>query len=283
MSPSEAQALQALAIVFLTNTLVLTYLILRSKWHGLRLAGVVFLMYFGVYSFLSTIEALAFNTALEIQPNLLWFTLVAALMLTLVFAPLSVWWLGKRRPTTGPLPSDNIGAGLTKKEMAIKLLVPAALVYPALYISFGYFVAWQNPDVRLLYTGSTEILPFWTQAWNAFTNPAWFYPFQIGRAFVWIGLAWLVMRSTKAGWVETGFIVGLNFALLMNAQHLLPNPFMSESIRLSHFLETAGSNFIWGFVIVWVLHRPHHSLADLFHRDAHKRHRHRGHPVNVPV
>jgi hypothetical protein len=271
MTPGESQALVSLAIVLLVNTLSLSLLVLRSRWHGWRLAGLIFLMYFGVFSFLSTIEALVFNTALEIQPNLLWFNLVSALILALVFAPLSVWWFGKWKPATDPPRSEPLGKGLPRKQLVIKLLALAALVYPFLYISFGYFIAWQNPDVRLLYTGSTEMLPFWTQAWNAFANPVWFYPFQIGRAFIWIGLAWLAMRASKAGWAETGLVVGINFALLMNAQHLLPNPFMTESIRLSHFLETAISNFIWGFVIVWVLHRPHSSFADLFRHNPNKR------------
>ncbi|WP_148303835.1 hypothetical protein [Prolixibacter bellariivorans] len=48
-------------------------------------------------------------------------------------------------------------------------------------------------------------------------------------------------------------MVGLLFALLMNAQHLLPNALMVSEVRLAHFIETASSNFVWGFVIVWLL------------------------------
>jgi NADH:ubiquinone oxidoreductase subunit 4 (subunit M) len=43
------------------------------------------------------------------------------------------------------------------------------------------------------------------------------------------------------------------FALLMNAQHLLPNALMVPEVRLAHFIETASSNFVWGIVIVWLL------------------------------
>lgn len=274
MNPSDsAFVFAALIVVLLTNTLVLSYLVLRSKWNGWKLAGVVFLMYFGVYSFLSTIEALAFNTALEISASLLWFNLLSALLLCAAFAPLSVWWLGKWRPQIEEHGATNYGTGISRRELIVKLGVLAAIAYPLIYITFGYFIAWQNPDVRLLYTGSTDILPYWTQLWNTFTTPLWFYPFQIARALIWIGLAWLVLRSSKASWWETGIIVGLNFALLMNAQHLIPNPYMSDSVRLSHFIETSSSNFLWGFLIVWVLHRSHRSVADLFHHDPHKRHR----------
>jgi hypothetical protein len=285
-TPDQASAIQVIgagAIVILINTVVLGYLVLRSSWHGWKLALVVFLVYFGVYSFLSNIEAFAFNNALDIPANLLWMTLLTSLIMSLVFSPLAVWWLGKWRPDAAAKGSTELGDGIKTNQFLVKLAVLAALVYPLLYFGFGYYVAWQNPEVRFLYTGSTDILPFISQTWTSITATPWLYPLQILRAFIWIGLAVLVMRSSKANWVETSIIVGLNFALLMNAQHLLPNPYMPDSVRLSHFIETASSNFIWGCVIVWVLHRPHTSLADLLSGDPQKRKRHRGHAAVTPV
>lgn len=258
------------AIVFLANTLVLSYMVLRMNWHSWRAAALVFLMYFGVYSFLSTIEAFAFNNSLDIDANLLWANMAGALVLALAFSPLAVWWLGAWNKPASAKYAAPLGRGIPNGQLLLKIILLAAVVYPLLYISFGYYVAWQNPEVRMLYTGSTEIRPFFDQLLYAFTTPIWFYPFQIARALVWIGLAWLFLRTSKAGWVETGIIVGLNFALLMNAQHLIPNPFMPDSVRLSHFLETASSNFLWGFVITWALHRKHASIADLFRRDHHR-------------
>jgi hypothetical protein len=35
-------------------------------------------------------------------------------------------------------------------------------------------------------------------------------------------------------------------------------------VRLSHLIETASSTFVFGLVIVWLLHRAHHSVRDLF-------------------
>ena len=72
------------------------------------------------------------------------------------------------------------------------------------------------------------------------------------------------MKMSKGPWWETGIIVGLQFAILMNAVHILPNPYMPAAVRAAHFWETATSNFILGFVIVWFLHRHHTSITDFF-------------------
>lgn len=37
----------------------------------------------------------------------------------------------------------------------------------------------------------------------------------------------------------------------MNAQLLLPNPYMPTDVRLMHAIEITSSNFIWGMVIAF--------------------------------
>jgi hypothetical protein len=39
----------------------------------------------------------------------------------------------------------------------------------------------------------------------------------------------------------------------MNMFHAMPNDLMTASVRLSHFIETATSNFIFGLIITGVL------------------------------
>jgi hypothetical protein len=41
----------------------------------------------------------------------------------------------------------------------------------------------------------------------------------------------------------------------MNAQLLLPNPYMPEAVRMAHLLETATSNAVFGCAVVWILTR----------------------------
>jgi len=44
---------------------------------------------------------------------------------------------------------------------------------------------------------------------------------------------------------------------VMNAQLLLPNPYMPEPVRMAHLVETASSNLIFGFFIGWLLTQRH--------------------------
>jgi len=41
--------------------------------------------------------------------------------------------------------------------------------------------------------------------------------------------------------------------VVMNSQLLLPNPLMPQEVRMVHLLETATSNFLFGWFVVWVL------------------------------
>lgn len=60
---------------------------------------------------------------------------------------------------------------------------------------------------------------------------------------------------SRAKWGEKAVLVGLLFALLMNAAHILPNPYMPRVVSMTHLLETATSNFIFGFVTTLLLSR----------------------------
>jgi hypothetical protein len=65
----------------------------------------------------------------------------------------------------------------------------------------------------------------------------------------------------KGGWQETALALGLLFAVT-NAQLLLPNPYMPEAVRMTHLIETASSNFIFGCLIGWLL-TPRREFANV--------------------
>src|SRR6266404_8674289 len=85
----------------------------------------------------------------------------------------------------------------------------------------------------------------------------WLVPFQILRAMCWVALALPVIRMLKGQWPETALTIGLLFAVVMNAQLLLPNSYMPEPVRMAHLAETASSNFIFGVLIGWLLTARH--------------------------
>jgi hypothetical protein len=70
--------------------------------------------------------------------------------------------------------------------------------------------------------------------------------------------------SPAAGLLVLSLIVGLLFSLPQNVGLLMENPLIpSASVRLSHLVETASSTFLFGAIVVWLLHREHHSPGDL--------------------
>ncbi|HMG97198.1 MAG TPA: hypothetical protein VK565_12920, partial [Gemmatimonadaceae bacterium] len=115
-----------------------------------------------------------------------------------------------------------------------------------------YFIAWRNPAVLEYYRGVDEGA-FLVHMGTVVRDRPWLIPFQIVRAMCWVALALPVVRMLKGQWQETALSLALLFAVVMNAQLLLPNPYMPEPVRMAHLVETASSNFIFGWLVGWLL------------------------------
>lgn len=244
-SGAEAMALLAVCIL---NTVVLSYIILRSRWAGWRLMATVFFVFYGVMTFMSQIESAVFITRLPsgMLPRLF---LMGALIAA-PFSVLAVLILGKRK-TEAVTTEPNTRLVLPGSEWAWKLSV-IVLVYLILYFTFGYFIAWRNPAVRDYYGGIDEG-SFLAHMSAVLQSTFWLIPFQILRAILWVVIALPVIRMMKGQWQETAMAIGLLLTVLMNAQLLLPNPYMPEAVRMAHLIETASCNFIFGFLVGWLL------------------------------
>ena len=252
-SPEQgaAAALPLLAVCLL-EVVVMTHLILRSRWAGWKLVAAVFFVFYGVTTFMSQIESAVFLTRLPsgMVPRLM---LMGAVIAAL-FSPLAVLILGKRKSAA----ADTDGKSrliMPRSEWAWKLAI-IAVAYVILYFTFGYFIAWRNPAVPAYY-GGTDPGSFFAQMGTVLRDTPWLIPFQIMRALLWVALALPVIRMLKGEWPETAIAIGLLFSVVMNAQLLLPNPYMPEAVRMAHLVETASSNFIFGVLIGWLLTKRH--------------------------
>jgi hypothetical protein len=234
------------------DTIVLTHFILRSRWTGWRLAATVFFVLYGVSTFMPQIESAVFITRLPegMLPRLF---LMGALFAA-PFSVIAVWILGKRKANDSDA-GENSRLVMPKSEWAWKLAV-IAVAYVFLYFTFGYFIAWKNPAVREYYGGS-DPGGFLTQMGTVVRDTPWLIPFQILRAMLWTLLALPVVRSLRGPRQETALSIGFMFAVLMSDLLLLPNPYMPESVRMSHLVETALSNFIFGAFVGWLLTNRH--------------------------
>lgn len=249
-SPSAeetAQAGMALLVVSIVNALLLAYPISRSRWHGLKLVGAVLLVFFGVQTFMSQIETIFFGSAFNISATEMTSIVLTGFLTAVFFSFLAVLIMGKMRtPKEGESPAAPLE--MSAKDWVVRLVL-LPLAYIVLYFLFGYFVAWQSPDVRQLYTGSIAIEPFLTHLANTFADDASIIPFQFMRGLMWIGLALVILRMMKGGAWERAIVVGLLFGLLITTQLLFPNPYMPAPVRLAHFIETSTSTFIYGALI----------------------------------
>jgi hypothetical protein len=254
----QAAALRAIPLVCLVDTLVLALVILRSNWGGWRLMLATAVSYYGVQTFMAQIETAYFGPALGVPASMLPGLFMQSLPIVLLFVPLAVLILGKGR-TMDEDPAAARRLSLPAGQWAWKLAV-IAVVYVVLYFGFGYFVAWQNPNLAAMYgNGSNR---------QVFDN-AILIPLQLARGVLWALFALPVIRMSKGNTWQIALMIGLFLALPMNMGHVIPNPIMPDpGVRLSHFIETATSNFIFGvFLTHLILWRPQHAAQVLPNRE----------------
>lgn len=215
--------------------LIFAFILANTTLRGLRLAGLMFWMTFGITTFMMQIETLLFGSAFPMLTILDVFKLVlTALVSSILYVPLAMLVMGRWK---GPGATVR---PLFRKEYLLPLAV-LAIVYPMLYFFFGYFVAWQSSAVREFYatTAITTAQPLLTII-------------QIGRGALWVlaGLPLLVMFE-KRWHVMVASI--LCFSLLPSFSLILPNPLMPEAVRMAHLVEISTSMAIFGALLGWLM------------------------------
>jgi hypothetical protein len=248
----QANAVVALFVVSCLSAAVLAYPILRSRWAGGKLVVAVFLVLFGIATLMPQIETAYFVTRLP--PGILPRIFLTGAIVAALFSTLAVLVLGKRKQS---VQENNISRlHLTVGEWVWKLCVIMVL-YVIIYFTFGYFIAWQSAAVRAYYGGS-DPGSFLTQMSTVPRETPWLIPLQAGRALLWTAIAVLVIRMLKGRWWEAALTVAMLFAVLLSSQLLIPNEFMPREVRMAHLLETATSDFLFGFLLVGVLSSGQH-------------------------
>lgn len=237
-----------LAISFL-NAAVLAFIILRSRWTGWKLMVSLFLVSFGVNTFMPQIETAVFVTRLP--PGMLPRLFIAGAIVAAIFTPLAVLIFGKARSRMNeayapPLPNMSASVWIAK-------LCFIAVAYVIIYFTFGYFIAWQSAAVRTYYGGG-DTGSFIAQITNElYARPSLFL-LQLARGLLWAALALPVIQMMKGKWWEAGLAVALLFGVVMSSQLLLPNPLMPPAVRMAHLVETSTSNFVFGWLVVLTLY-----------------------------
>jgi hypothetical protein len=249
-------------LVGIVNTFLVAALVLSSRWSGLRLALLLSLAYYGAVTFVMQIETWYFLSEITVTPDLMPYLFVMGLPVAFIFVPLSVLILGKARKQNHTISGNTIEIPHGQWVWKLSLV---AVAYLTLYWLAGYFIAWQNPELRAFYGSPGAITPFWEHTVHTIRTETGLFPFQVLRAMIWTLCALPVIFGSKHSAWWTALLVALLFSIPQNLGHIMENSLIPlASIRLSHFIETASSTFIFGLIVVWLLHRKHESVKDLF-------------------
>jgi hypothetical protein len=248
----------ALLLSGVVSATILIWAAKRSSFSGLAMWLQLFVLSFGVQTFMMQIETAYFITGVSsngashpafplLQGNFqVYLLFLHGFVTSLIFTLLVVLLVGgfSRRPR----PQTNF---TVTADHAVKVGAWLAVVYIVLYMVFGYYVAWQSPDVRLFYSGSTELPSVWNQ-WAATLMAKPELPvFQYFRGVLWVLCLIPLFRGFSGKRIELVALSALALALLTTAELTFPNPLMPVAVSLAHFREVSISMAIFGALCAW--------------------------------
>jgi hypothetical protein len=147
----------------------LSYLILRSRWHGWMLLGAIFVSMYGISTVASPLDSIAFLSN-KLPQGMIRAIFVQGAIAAALFAPLAILVLGKWRIASVRAPVSH-AAPLKLASILLRLaILVAAFVF--LYMFFGYYVAWRNPELQRFY-GGPELATFWAAWGHNWTSSPW--------------------------------------------------------------------------------------------------------------
>jgi hypothetical protein len=258
--PGLVDEITGMLILSIINTILIIGIIVSSRWRGWRLALLLALAYYGSFTFLTQIETWYFLTEITVSPELLTGLFIMGLAVPFLFIPVAVLICGRWKSIK--INIENTNMVMPKKQFILKLGIIAA-IYLVIYWCAGYFIAWQNPDLRAFYGSTGEIMPFSEHTFTTITEAPGLIILQLVRGLLFAIIAIpIILGSNVKPWL-TAMLVGLLLGV-PHLAHILSNPLIPlASVRFSHMVETATSTFMFGLIIVWLLHRRHYGMIEL--------------------
>ena len=227
---------------------ILSYLILRARWHGWMLVGAIFVSMYGISTVASQLDSVALLSN-KLPQGMIRAIFVQGAIAAALFAPLAVLALGKWRAASLRAPmSPAVPLKLTSILLRLAILV-AAFVF--LYMFFGYYVAWRNPELQRFYAGP-ELATFWAALRHNWTSSRSIYALAAFRALLYIACLYPLVRMLHTSRRESALAAAL-FSACWTTVLLLPNPLMPASVARSHFWETLGFSLVFGALAGWLL------------------------------
>ncbi len=238
----QRNAMPMIGLVAGIDTGLLVAWLIRARDRGLWLWLEAFVVFYGIKTFSSNLEVWYFVKAAHVPPEMLPSLLVMTLPVAIGWTGLAVWAFGPRAPA--PPPTETPRRGL---DLAWRVGAAGAIGYPVLFFLAGYYIAWQSSAVRAYYEGPAVALPFLRHFGAMLSDDPWVLPFEMFRGLLWVAIGWAVLRRTRGPWWVGGILFATLLAVMQNDVHLFPNPLMPREVRVWHLIETASSDFVFGF------------------------------------
>jgi hypothetical protein len=212
------------------------------------LVGAVFVSMYGISTVASQLESIAFLSD-KLPRGMIRAIFIQGAIAGALFAPLAVLALGKWRAASLRAPMSP-AAPLKLASIMLRLAI-LVVAFVFLYMFFGYYVAWQNPELQHFYAGP-ELATFWAAWRHNWTNSRWMYALAAFRALLYIACLYPLVRMLHTSRRESA-LAGALFLACWTTVLLLPNPLMPASVARSHFWETLGFSLVFGALAGWLL------------------------------
>jgi hypothetical protein len=191
--PGPVPQMTGLLMVCGTTVLIVMWMIHSSRWHGWKLILAMSVAFYLVVTFVMQLEAWYFLLGITIGPELMSRLFIQGIPTAFIFIPLAVLLMGRVRAIDAD--SGEI-APMPLNEWLWKLGI-IYITYLLVYYLAGYFIAWQNPEVRAFYGSPGEALPFFQQMAHIFSSDPWLTPYQLLRTLIRVAGAYPVIRGSR--------------------------------------------------------------------------------------
>jgi len=250
--PGLVNETTGMLILATVNTLLIISLIVTSKWRGWKLALFLAIAYFGSFTFITQIETWYFLTGLTVSSELISALFLMGLTVPLLFIPIAILISGYWKDEGAV--SDLKLLDMPVKQFIIRLTA-ISILYVIIYWIAGYYIAWQNPELRSFYGSQGEIMPFWDHTIQTLSDTPDLLILQLFRGTLFALFVYPVIRGSSVSPWLTSLIIGSLLAI-PSLGHILANPLIpSAEVRFTHMIETIPSTFLFGMIISWFFHR----------------------------
>lgn len=213
--------------------LVIGFYIIHSSSRAWKLTGIVFITFFIIGYFNILIEAMIFNVTDRSQTLK---ELLVGFLSVAIFSPLYVYlhdrWEGQ---------SKSLEFVKRSPFSWIWRILLSDFLYFIFYAIAGFTLQAVYPQLLEFYEG--KIPPF-----------SLIIPTQFLRGFIFVAIAFLVLKTSPLSRSKKAVLIGLLFSILGGIAPLIsPNAHMPAYIRWGHGFEVGVSNFLYGLTIGFLL------------------------------